>query len=158
MSRNNSYHIGVANIASCKIWPLPILLDNFGEQFGLITCAAKRIFIYCVYWYCVHYGEWAHSANNHTHRGVSNHHTWPTKYMRHPQLASREIVIPMYSWFKGRVSRTVPTFTFVHTLQLKHTGNIHPAWSCPWGHGGIVDHDHTKWDSISTFLPPRSGC
>ena len=32
MSRNNSYHIGVANIASYKIWPLPILLDNFGEQ------------------------------------------------------------------------------------------------------------------------------
>ena len=33
MSRNNSYHIGDANIASCKIWPLPILLANFGGQF-----------------------------------------------------------------------------------------------------------------------------
>ena len=43
MSRNNSYHIGVANIASCKIWPLPILLAIFGEGYLHVEVAAAGL-------------------------------------------------------------------------------------------------------------------
>ena len=49
MSRNNPYHIGVANIASCKIWPLPILLAIFGEGYLHVEVAAAGLKIYCVY-------------------------------------------------------------------------------------------------------------